>query len=103
MIGDAGDVEEMEKIRDGLWSTAKELEENLNQQITAEMESVTLDLSGSDMLEALADAATFQRKLASATEDVMNDILERGRTEFSSYLEAGGLQAPLTSIPRTGL
>ena len=94
MIGDAGDVEEMEKIRDGLWSTAKKLEENLNQQITAEMESVTLDLSGSDMLEALADAATFQRKLASATEDVMNDILERGRTEFSSYLEAGGLQAP---------
>ena len=94
MIGDAGDVEEMEKIRDGLWSTAKKLEENLNQQIAAEMESVTLDLSGSDMLEALADAATFQRKLASATEDVMNDILERGRTEFSSYLEAGGLQAP---------
>jgi len=94
MIGDAGDVEEMEKIRDGLWSTAKKLEENLNQQIAAKMESVTLDLSGSDMLEALADAATFQRKLASATEDVMNDILERGRTEFSSYLEAGGLQAP---------
>ena len=94
MIGDAGDVEEMEKIRDGLWSTAKKLEENLNQQIAAEMESVTLDLSGSDMLEALADAATFQRKLASATEEVMNDILERGRTEFSSYLEAGGLQAP---------
>lgn len=94
MIGDAGDVEEMEKIRDGLWSTAKKLEENLNQQIAAEMESVTLDLSGSDMLEALADAATFQRKLASATEDVMNDILERGRTEFSSYLETGGLQAP---------
>ena len=94
MIGDAGDVEEMEKIRDELWSTAKKLEEDLNQQIAAEMESVTLDLSGSDMLEALADAATFQRKLASATEDVMNDILERGRTEFSSYLEAGGLQAP---------
>ena len=94
MIGDAGDVEEMEKIRDGLWSTAKKLEEDLNQQIAAEMESVTLDLSGSDMLEALADAATFQRKLASATEDVMNEILERGRTEFSSYLEAGGLQAP---------
>ena len=94
MIGDAGDVEEMEKIRDGLWSTAKKLEEDLNQRIAAEMESVTLDLSGSDMLEALADAATFQRKLASATEDVMNEILERGRTEFSSYLEAGGLQAP---------
>ena len=94
MIGDAGDVEEMEKIRDELWSTAKKLEEDLNQQIAAEMESVTLDLSGSDMLEALADAATFQRKLASATEDVMNEILEQGRTEFSSYLEAGGLQAP---------
>jgi hypothetical protein len=94
MIGDSGDVQAMEEIRDGLWSTAKKLEEDLNQQIAAEMESVTLDLSGSDMLEALADAATFQRKLASATEDVMNEILEKGRTEFSSYLNAGGLQAP---------
>ena len=55
----------------------EEVEENLNQQIAREMESVTLDLSGSDMLEALADAMTFQRKLTSATEDVMNEILER--------------------------
>ena len=94
MIGDSGDVQAMEEIRDGLWGTAKKLEEDLNQQIAAEMESVTLDLSGSDMLEALADAATFQRKLASATEDVMNEILEKGRTEFSLYLEAGGLKAP---------
>ena len=94
MIEDSGDVETMEEVRDGLWSTAKKLEEQLNQRIAAEMESVTLDLSGSDMLEALADAATFQRKLASATEDVMNEILEKGRTEFSLYLEAGGLKAP---------
>ena len=94
MIEDSGDVETMELVRDGLWSTAKKLEEQLNQRIAAEMESVTLDLSGSDMLEALADAATFQRKLASATEDVMNEILEKGRTEFSLYLEAGGLKAP---------
>ena len=94
MIEDSGDVETMEEVRDGLWSTAKKLEEELNQRIAAEMESVTLDLSGSDMLEALADAATFQRKLASATEDVMNEILEKGRTEFSLYLEAGGLKAP---------
>ena len=55
MIGDAGDVEEMEKIRDELWSTAKKLEEDLNQQIAAEMESVTLDLSGSDMLDYSGD------------------------------------------------
>ena len=94
MIEDSGDVETMEEVRDGLWSTAKKLEEQLNQRIAAEMESVTLYLSGSDMLEALADAATFQRKLASATEDVMNEILEKGRTEFSLYLEAGGLKAP---------
>ena len=58
------------------------------------METASLDLTGSDMLAALADAATFQRKLASATEDVITDILEQGRSELSVYLEASGLQAP---------
>lgn len=94
MMGDSGDVEAMEEIRDGLWNTAKQMEEDLNQRISAGMETASLDLSGSDMLAALADAATFQRKLASATEDVITDILEQGRNELSAYLEASGLQAP---------
>ena len=94
MMSDSGDVEAMEEIRDGLWAMAKRMEDDLNQRISAGMETASLDLSGSDMLEALADAATFQRKLASATEDVITDILEQGRNELSAYLEASGLQAP---------
>ena len=94
MMNDSGDVEAMEEIRDGLWNMAKRMEEDLNQRISAGMETASLDLSGSDMLEALADAATFQRKLASATEDVITDILEQGRNELSGYLEPSGLQAP---------
>ena len=94
MMNDSGDVEAMERIRDGLWNMAKRMEEDLNQRISAGMETASLDLSGSDMLEALADAATFQRKLASATEDVITDILEQGRNELSGYLEPSGLQAP---------
>lgn len=94
MMSDSGDVEAMEEIRDGLWNMAKRMEEDLNQRISSGMETASLDLSGSDMLEALADAATFQRKLASATEDVITDILEQGRNELSAYLEASGLQAP---------
>lgn len=94
MMGDSGDVEAMETIRDGLWSVAKQMEEDLNKRISSGMETASLDLTGSDMLEALADAATFQRKLASATEDVIADILEQGRNELSEYLEASGLQAP---------
>lgn len=94
MMSDSGDVETMEEIRDGLWNMAKRLEEDLNQRISSGMETASLDLTGSDMLEALADAATFQRKLASATEDVITDILEQGRNELSQYLEASGLQAP---------
>ena len=69
-------------------------EDDLNQRISAGMETASLDLTGSDMLEALVDASTFQRKLASATEDIISNILEQGRNDFSSYLEAGGLQAP---------
>ena len=94
MMTDSGDIETMEAIRDGLWKTAKQLEDDLNQRITAGMESTSLDLTGSDMLEALADAATFQRKLASATQDVIVDILEQGRSELSAYLEPSGLQTP---------
>ncbi|MGB0364632.1 MAG: MutS-related protein [Candidatus Poseidoniaceae archaeon] len=94
MMSDSGDVEAMEEIRDGLWNMAKQMEEDLNQRISAGMETASLDLTGSDMLAALADAATFQRKLASATEDVITDILEQGRSELSAYLEASGLQAP---------
>ena len=94
MIDNSGDVETMELIRDGLWNMAKQMEDDLNQRISAGMETASLDLTGSDMLEALADASTFQRKLASATEDIISNILEQGRNDFSSYLEAGGLQAP---------
>ncbi|CAI8394393.1 MAG: Endonuclease MutS2 [Candidatus Poseidoniaceae archaeon] len=94
MMSDSGDVEAMEEIRDGLWNMAKRMEEDLNQRISSGMETASLDLTGSDMLAALADAATFQRKLASATEDVITDILEQGRSELSVYLEASGLQAP---------
>jgi DNA mismatch repair protein MutS2 len=94
MMSDSGDVEAMEEIRDGLWNMAKQMEEDLNQRISAGMETASLDLTGSDMLAALADAATFQRKLASATEDVITDILEQGRSELSAYLESSGLQAP---------
>ena len=61
MMNDSGDVEAMERIRDGLWNMAKRMEEDLNQRISAGMETASLDLSGSDMLEALADAATFQK------------------------------------------
>ena len=94
MMNDSGDVETMENIRDGLWNMVKGMEDDLNQRISAGMETASLDLTGSDMLEALADAATFQRKLASATEDVIADILERGRNDLSAYLEPSGLQAP---------
>ena len=94
MMGESGDVEAMETIRDGLWSVAKKMEEDLNKRISLGMETTSLDLTGSDMLEALADAATFQRKLASATEDVIANILEQGRSELSAYLESSGLQAP---------
>ena len=103
MMGDSGDVETMESIRDGLWNMAKQMEDDLNQRISAGMESASLDLTGSDMLEALADAATFQRKLASATEDVIADILEQGRNELSNYLEPSGLQAPFDPVSYTHL
>ena len=51
---------------------------------------------------ALADAATFQRKLASATEDVIADILEQGRSELS-HLKQVVCKHRLISIHRRGL
>lgn len=94
MLGDAGDIESMEAVRDSLWKTSKSLEESLNSRIAAGMETASLDLSGSDMLAALADAATFQRKLAQATENVIDEALQEGRKEMAEYLEITGINCP---------
>ena len=94
MLGDAGDIESMEHVRDGLWKESKELEETLNKRIAEGMETASLDLSGSDMLAALADAATFQRKLAQATENVIDEALQEGRKEMAEYLQVTGINCP---------
>ena len=48
------DAEAIASVRDKLWPLAKELEKRIHNEVDQAMQDVKLDLSGSDMLEALA-------------------------------------------------
>ena len=58
--------------------------------------NVKLDLSGSDMLQALADAASLQRRLAQQTSDAIEQAIESATDEMSSLLSSVGVRCPRT-------
>ena len=58
------------------------------------MQNVKLDLSGSDMLEALADAASLQRKLAQQTRDAIEEAIETATDEVATLLGSVGVRCP---------
>ena len=60
------------------------------------MQNVKLDLSGSDMLQALADAASLQRRLAQQTSDAIEQAIESATDEMSSLLSSVGVRCPRT-------
>ena len=75
---------------------AKKLEKRIHEEVDNAMQNVKLDLSGSDMLEALADAASLQRKLAKQTSDAIQEAIENATNEISSLLSKVGVRCPRT-------
>ena len=65
------DADSIAEIRDQLWPLAKKLETQIHNEVDESMQNVKMDLSGADMLQALADAASLQRKLAQQTNDAI--------------------------------
>ena len=95
-MANEADAEAIADVRDRLWPMAKELEKRIHDEVDEAMQNVKLDLSGSDMLEALADAASLQRKLAQKTSDAIEQAIESATDELANLLSEVGVRCPRT-------
>ena len=93
-MANEADAEAIADVRDKLWPMAKELEKRIHDEVDQAMQNVKLDLSGSDMLEALADAASLQRKLAQQTSDAIEQAIESATDELANLLSEVGVRCP---------
>ena len=88
------DAESIADIRDKLWPLAKKLETQIHSEVDEAMQNVNMDLSGADMLQALADAAALQRKLAQKTNDAIEQAIETATNELATLLDTAGIRCP---------
>lgn len=94
LLGDASQIEEVARIKDELWKTVKQLEEDVNQQVEQAMNDAKMALSGAELLEALADGTSFQRKLRDATGHVIQEAMQQAREHLATFLEPSHLRCP---------
>ena len=88
------DAESIAEIRDQLWPLAKKLETQIHNEVDQAMQDVKMDLSGADMLQALADAAGLQRRLAQKTSDAIDQAIESATDELAQLLDTAGIKCP---------
>lgn len=94
MLGDASQIEDVERIKDELWRTVKQLETDVNDEVEKAMNDAKMALSGAELLEALADGTAFQRKLRDATSHVIQEAMQKARERLAAFLEPTKLRCP---------
>ena len=93
-IDEQGDLDSIADVKDRLWKIVKALESEVNEEVAEAMDSAKMDLSGSELLEALSDGAAFQRKLQNATSVVITDAMEVAKQRLAEELEGTGVRVP---------
>ena len=93
-IDEQGDLDTIADVKDRLWKIGKSLEAEVNEEVAEAMNNAKMNLSGSELLEALSDGAAFQRKLQQATSDVITDAMEAAKQRLSEELEGTGVRVP---------
>ena len=88
------DADSIAEIRVQLWPLAKKLETQIHNEVDEAMQNVKMDLSGADMLQALADAASLQRKLAQQTNDAIEQAIESATDELANLVDRVGIRCP---------
>ena len=58
------------------------------------MDDAKLNLSGAELLEALSDGASFQRRLQEATNDVIAEAMEKAKQSLGETLNGTGVRCP---------
>ncbi len=94
LLGDASQIEEVARIKDELWKTVKQLEQDVNLEVEQAMNDAKMALSGAELLEALADGTSFQRKLRDATGHVIQEAMQQAREHLAAFLEPAHLRCP---------
>ena len=93
-IDEQGDLDTIADVKDRLWKIGKSLEAEVNEEVAEAMNNAKMNLSGSELLEALSDGAAFQRKLQQATSDVITDAMEAAKQRLSEELIGTGVRVP---------
>ena len=94
MLGDASSIEHVAAVKDQLWGMVKQLEKDVNAQVEQAMNDAKMALSGAELLEALADSTSFQRKLRDATGHVIQEAMQQARDRMATFLEPAHLRCP---------
>ena len=87
-------ITQLKNIKDQLWTMAKKLETDMQKEVDEAMSDVNLQLDGSDMLRALQDTSTLQRKLKQQTSTAISKAVENAKTVFNSFLSPSGMHCP---------
>ncbi len=90
------DIETISEIKDNIWKEANSLAEKVHSKVELEMQDVKLNLSGSDMLMALSNSNSLQKKLGEATSEIITDAIQTANNSFADFLLPSGVTAPRT-------
>ena len=101
-MGDQGDLEIIAEVKDTLWKTVKSLEQQVNEEVEKAMDDAKLNLSGAELLEALSDGASFQRRLQEATNDVIAEAMEKAKQSLGETLNGTEFVARTIFLPHNG-
>ncbi|MBT4407942.1 MAG: hypothetical protein HOC79_08750 [Euryarchaeota archaeon] len=94
-LGDKGENSEaLQMVKDELWKVAKQIESEVQTTVSEGMAGAQLSLQGSDMLDMLADANLLQRRIASATEEVIDSAVTEANNDLSTFLGQAGINLP---------
>jgi len=85
-LDDSSKIDEIKQIKDKLWTKADELQTSIEERVAAEVKEINLDLSGEDMLEALADQNILQRKLANMTSDSISIAIQDAVDSLKEFI-----------------
>ena len=87
-------LENLEKLRDNLWSQIKSIEESVNDAIVSGTSQSKLSFDGDEVLSYYSDISGLERRLKSTIADTIDFALQEGKRKISLYLESSDIDLP---------
>ena len=87
-------IENLERLRDNLWSQVKSIEESVNDAIVSGTSQSKLSFDGDEVLSYYSDISGLERRLKSTIADTIDFALQEGKRKISLYLESSDIDLP---------